>query len=293
MDSHRWEPGPRVEGSGGVEIATWDLGGEGPPLLLTHGTGFHAKTWLPVAPVLCRRFRVWAVDQRGQGASGHVPADDYRDWSPFADDLLAVVDALGLGGEASGVFGAGHSLGAATLILAEQRRPGTFEALYCYEPIVLSPELRSGVTNEQFTIAATARKRRPTFASLDAARANFAGKPPFVRFRPDALDAYVSHAFVPQPDGSVTLACAPEEEAAIYEGSLFSDSWERLPVTDLPVTVAGGADEDGPGIYVPMIAERLKRGKAEHWPALDHFGPMEEPAAIGEAIVAALDPDVS
>jgi pimeloyl-ACP methyl ester carboxylesterase len=278
-------------GAGEVEIATWDLGGDGPPLLLTHGNGLHAKTWLPVAPVLRRHFRLIAVDQRGHGMSGHASPADYLDWSRFADDLIAVVDTLGLGDAATGLVGAGHSLGGAALILAEQRRPGMFAGLYCFEPIIISTAQRapgSRFSDAQLALAELTRKRRATFPSRRAARVNYAGKLPFSRMRADALDAYVEHGLHAQPDGTVRLACRPEEEAAIYEGALSSPGWEHLPAVDIPVTVAASGDEAGAAGLVPGIVDRLVRGQVERWPELDHFGPMAEPDAVGEAIVRAL-----
>ena len=57
-------------------------------------------------------------------------------WQRMADDVLAVQDALGL----RGCLGCGHSLGGCALLLAEAKRPGSFRALYVYEPVVAPPE---------------------------------------------------------------------------------------------------------------------------------------------------------
>lgn len=124
--------GPTVTGSGGVEIATWDLGGSGPPLLLSHATGFHGLVWEPLASGLGAHHHLWALDHRGHGSSGHDPDGRYDDWDRFTDDLLAVIDALGAASllDPADLRGAGHSLGAAILILAAQRRPGVFRSLY-------------------------------------------------------------------------------------------------------------------------------------------------------------------
>ena len=116
------EPGPRVRGAGGVEIATYHLGGDGPPVMLLHATGFHGRCWLPLAPALADHFSVWSIDQRGHGASGKAPTRT-RTGRVFVDDLFAVLDALGLATTGAAI---GHSMGGAVLLLAEQRQPGTF-----------------------------------------------------------------------------------------------------------------------------------------------------------------------
>ncbi len=285
-----WTAGPRVDGRDGVEIATWDLGGDGPPLILLHATGFHAKMWLPLAPVLRRRFRVWAIDQRGHGRSGHQAGGDYRDWSDFVADLFAVIDALGLDDdeEGNGLVAAGHSLGGGVLLLADQARPGCFRSLYCYEPIVVAPDQRERLRTDNGSLAVLARKRRPGFPDRASARANYAAKPPFSRFVPEAIDAYVDHGLVDQPDGSVRLACSPEEEASVYEGAMFHRAWEHLGDNRAPAVLAGSTEPDGPAAYLDLVASAHPAATVERWPELDHFAPMEAPATIAGAIVEAL-----
>src|SRR5262245_2169397 len=98
------EPTRRVRTSGGLQLAVHDLGGEGEPLLLVHATGFHGRVWAPCAHDLLQALdvRCWAPDLRGHGASPLPPeafTDDEPDpallsWDRFADDVLAVADAL-------------------------------------------------------------------------------------------------------------------------------------------------------------------------------------------------------
>ena len=53
----------------GVRLAVHDLGGDGPPLLLSHATGFHGHVFAPLAAALSARFHCWAIDYRGHGSS--------------------------------------------------------------------------------------------------------------------------------------------------------------------------------------------------------------------------------
>lgn len=276
-----------MAGADGVEIATWDLGGSGPPVLLAHATGLHAWTWLGVAAVLGETHRVWALDQRGHGTSGHPPGGSYRDWSRFALDILAVVDALDLTSPA----GVGHSLGGGALILAEQRRPGTFAALWCYEPIVIPPS-GGAVRAGNSTLATISRRRRDRFDSRQAAFDNFAAKPPFDRLAPGVLEAYVEHGFCDDPDGGVRLALSGAEEATVYEGAPLHDAWDHLPAMRLPVTVAGSADGvEGPVALVEDLAGRIPGATVERFEGLSHFGPLEDPRRVGLAVAAALTPE--
>jgi pimeloyl-ACP methyl ester carboxylesterase len=58
----------------GTTIAYWQSG-EGPPLVLVHGTTADHGRWTPVMPAFERRFTVCAIDRRGRGGSGDP--DDY------------------------------------------------------------------------------------------------------------------------------------------------------------------------------------------------------------------------
>ncbi|MCD0486325.1 alpha/beta hydrolase [Streptacidiphilus sp. ASG 303] len=69
------------------------IGGDGPPLLLVHGWPENWYAWRMLMPALARHFTVIAVDQRGIGLTGK-PEDGY-DSATLADDLVALMDALG------------------------------------------------------------------------------------------------------------------------------------------------------------------------------------------------------
>jgi pimeloyl-ACP methyl ester carboxylesterase len=279
------ELGPRVRGAGGVEIATYRLGGDGPPVILLHPTGFHGRCWLPLAPALTDHYSVWSIDQRGHGASGKALDGRYDDWSVFVDDLLAVVDALG----EDKWRGIGHSLGGTVLLLAEQRRPGTFTDLCCYEPVVFPPLPPADSPHRRPSMSELARKRRPHFASRQEARDNFASKPPMQDFDPSALDAYVTYGFVDDPQGGVTLACARDDEASVYEGAPTSGIWDRLGGVRAPVTVLGGDNEsESMARVIDIVARQLPRGVARRLKGLSHFGPFEDPFTVGRIAAEAL-----
>jgi pimeloyl-ACP methyl ester carboxylesterase len=267
----------RVPSTDGVEIAVHDLGGDGPPLLLCHATGFHGRVWSPVAAELADAWRCWALDFRGHGDSGR-PSDGSFSWLGFGDDVLAVVDELGL----TGIPAVGHSKGGAALMLAESARPGTFTRLWCYEPIA-PPPMEAPPVGEN-PLAAGAARRRAVFDSYESAIDNFASKPPLSSLRPDALEAYVRHGFAEQPDGSVRLKCAPEDEAAVYSMAARSGVFERLGAVRCPVVVAASGDGGMPSAIAPLVADALPDGRLEHFGSLSHFGPMEDPPAIAQSI---------
>jgi pimeloyl-ACP methyl ester carboxylesterase len=253
--------------------------------MLLHATGFHGRCWLPLAPALTSQFSVWSIDQRGHGSSGKAPHGRYDNWALFVDDLFAVLDSLG----ERGWRGAGHSLGGAVLLLAEQRQPGTFASLCLYEPVVIPPAAPGEGFGGAISMSDLVRKRRQTFASRQEARQNFASKPPMNRFHPAALDAYVTYGFVDDPAGGVTLACDREDEASVYEGASGSHAWERLSEVRPPVIVLGGFDDRDPvSRFIEDVAGQVQRGQARRLEGLTHFGPFEDPLGVGRVAAAAL-----
>jgi pimeloyl-ACP methyl ester carboxylesterase len=91
-------------------------GGAGAPLLLLHGWGGSSRHWLGAFAALAERNTIYALDLPGFGESPPGPAGGLR---KLAEAALSCIEALGLGR----VGMAGHSLGAATALLAAAARP--------------------------------------------------------------------------------------------------------------------------------------------------------------------------
>ncbi len=264
----------------GLTLALHEHGGAGRPTLLCHATGFHGAVWEPLSAALGDGFERWALDFRAHGASV-VPEGQALPWPEIASDVLTAVDALGA--EPGQLLGVGHSMGGACLLLAEQARPGTFAGLWLFEPITppagaLPP--REGGNH----LADGALRRRRTFPSHAEAIANYASKPPFSALRADALHAYVRHGFGAGEDGAVHLACRPGDESQVYRGGGAHGAFEHLGEVRCPVVVACGEDEAGPAAFAPAIASALPDGRLEQHRHMGHFGPLEAPVVLAEAI---------
>lgn len=75
----------------GTRIA-YTRSGQGPPLVLVHGTGADRTRWTPVLPAFEKDFTVYCVDRRGRGGSGD--AAEYALEQEF-EDIAAVIDGIG------------------------------------------------------------------------------------------------------------------------------------------------------------------------------------------------------
>jgi pimeloyl-ACP methyl ester carboxylesterase len=266
----------------GLSLALHEHGGSGRPTLLCHATGFHGAVWEPLSAALGDGFERWALDFRAHGASTAPPGQDLS-WTHMASDVLTALDALDC--EPGRLLGVGHSMGGACLLLAEQARPGTFAGLWLFEPIAPPPGALAPVQGGS-TLADGALRRRPSFPSFAEALANFAAKPPFNTLRADALHAYVRHGFVAGEDGAVHLACRPEDESRVYRGGGAHAAFEHLAEVTCPVVVACGADTMGPAAFAPAIAEALPQGRLERHRHIGHFGPLEAPGLLADAVRA-------
>jgi pimeloyl-ACP methyl ester carboxylesterase len=118
--------GGRAVSADGTKIAYLAIG-SGPAVVIVHGSLGEGLDWLTVAEQLRGQHRVVLVDRRGHGRSdeGTEPYSLERE----ADDVLAVLDAVG---PASIV---GHSFGARVAMDAALRSaPGSIDLLMLYEP---------------------------------------------------------------------------------------------------------------------------------------------------------------
>ena len=135
--------------------------GAGDPIVLVHGWPQHWWMWRHVVPLLAPHARLVMIDLRGFGWSDAPPGG--YDKQTLADDLLAVLDALGL--DACGLIA--HDWGAWSgflACLAAPERFAAFLALGCPAPRrpAAAPAscARSGASPTRSAIAAPLLGRR-------------------------------------------------------------------------------------------------------------------------------------
>jgi len=268
-----------IESTDGVTVALHDLGGNGPPLLFLHATGFHGRCYRQIAERLHDHFHVWAPDLRGHGDS--ITPDMALPWAGMVDDALAVIDHLELD---EPVHACGHSMGGATVLATELRRPGSIRRAWLYEPIVF-PRVHEMKTREN-PLAEGARRRRDNFASIDDVIDRYTGRGPFTNVDAATLRDYVIHGFR-ETDGGVALKTTGENEARTFEG-LDLDLFALLGEVTVAVTVVASGDGESPSLIAPSVAEALPRGVLTPWADRSHFGPLEDPDRAAAEILQAL-----
>lgn len=250
-------------------------------VVMSHGTGLHAWTWLSLARSFEGRARVLAIDHRGHGDSAKNATD--WSWDAMARDLAAFVAALGL----ERPFVVGHSMGGAVALLAEAAHPGLFRGAVLVDPIVMpAGAYQMTPTLETQPMARRTVRRREVWDSTDQALESYAARPPFASWRRKELETYVRHAFEPDPaGGGVRLKCPARIEAAIYLGGHAVDPWPLLPGIAMPTLVVQGSLADTRGaVDAPRIAATLPHGSFAEVEGATHFLPMDRPDELAALV---------
>ncbi len=174
-------------------------------LVLLHGGGANAHWWDHLAPALCERFRVVALDFRGHGDSDHPDAIEP---GAFARDLRALLEHLG----ADDAVLMGHSMGGHIALDHSALNSGV-RALVAVE-IVRGAPSRS---RRSMRLALAARR---TYRTREDALARYRFLPP-AQNASEALRASIAaHSVREEPDGRF--------------GFKFDPRWFTLPPTQPP-----------------------------------------------------------
>lgn len=278
---------PRIVHANGVQLALWEQPAQGTPMLFTHATGFHGRSWNPIIQQIPRR-NCLTVDLRGHGLSSK-PRPPYR-WHVFGEDVAALTQHLNL----RGAIGVGHSMGGHSLAYAAILQPQAFSELILIDPVILPPSYYTGVEREPHF----ARKRRNRWSSWQEMFDKFVERPPFVQWDRAMLQAYCEFALLAVPgavpdQGAFQLACPPEIEASVYEnsGQHDADLYARLGEVQAQVTIVRCAQLmplAGPMMMnaspaSPDLASRFRHGR-DIEVAYSHFIPMEAPGMIADLL---------
>jgi 3-oxoadipate enol-lactonase len=242
----------------------YELSGSGPTtLVLVHEMGGTLESWDQVLPALNNSRRVLRYDTRGAGLSeklkGHVT------WNQMADDLVALLEALGIGGK---VALAGIAVGAGIAVHFAARHPHRPTALVLHGPALgVSGERRQATLNRAASVE-TGGMRSVAEASL----AN--SYPPVVR-----LDADVFAGFRAR-----WLSNDPESFAAINRMLAAENIEHDLRRITCPVLLTAGRHD---GLRPPSVVEPMVRqvpGAQFLELNTGHFASVQTPGLIGQAI---------
>lgn len=259
----------RTVAAAGAVFPLLDAGGHGAPVLLLHGALGDARTLAPVAERLGPGLRGITVTQRWFGGAGWPADGPAFGVGAHAADMVALVDALGLGPVHLVAWSYACHVALSAALDARER----IASLLLYEPGV--PSWLDAEGRKAFGADAKALYG-PLFAAPDAAsaaRALVEGVGPGLWDRMVPERRAVWEANIPTMPLLLKQTPPPEITA------------ENLAALDRPALVAWG-EASRPAFTVPArsAAAALKRGRGREIPGAGHMWPEEDPGAFAALI---------
>jgi len=239
----------RVPVPGGeLAVSRWPADDPGAPVVLAlHGITANGLSWARVAHHLAGRVTLVAPDLRGRGGSGTVPGP--YGIAAHADDMAAVVDALGVGR----VVLTGHSMGAFTAALTAVRHPHLLTGLLLVDGGVGFP-VPAGLDPDELITAVLGpamRRLSMTFPDREAYRAFWQSHPAFAGSWSPWVDDYVQRDLVGQ-EPELRSSCSLEAvrtDGVDQLGAQVSGAVHQLPLPALLLWAPRGLMDEPQGLY--------------------------------------------
>jgi YbgC/YbaW family acyl-CoA thioester hydrolase len=248
----------------GGELAV-EVRGDGLPVVLVHGFPFDRTMWRHQLAALSRCKRV-APDLRGFGASS--PTADGYSMGRFADDLIAVLDALGL---EQAVF-CGLSMGGYILFELLRRQPQRVRGLILADSRA-EPDNAEGKRARDELIAVARSHGAAALVPLQIpkllAESTRQANPEVVR----------------QVGDMIQRASVPGIVGALEAMKERPDSRPLLPEIKVPTLVMVGAEDalTPPPLSRAMV-NAIPGARYAEIPAAGHLSPLEQPLAATRAM---------
>lgn len=250
----------------------WDSFGDGPAVVLVHGTPTWSYLWRHVAPALAGRFTVYVFDLPGYGASP-APADGAVSIRTHARVLAELLDHWGLDDPAV----AGHDIGGATVLRAHLLHGCRFRRIALIDAVVLAPWITQTTRHIQAHLDVYRTMPEHIFDRITAAHLRTAVH---VGFDPEVFDAY--HARWRGKDGQAAylnkVARFDEDETREFE-PLLGD-------IGIPALVAWGAED---AWLDPSLAGRLGElipgARVEMIEGAGHFAMEDAPDEVAHRLL--------
>ncbi|MDQ1076661.1 MULTISPECIES: alpha/beta hydrolase [Microbacterium] len=277
--------------AGSLRVGEWNPDAVGMPWLLVHGvTASHlAWAWLAVeAP----QQRLIAPDLRGRGRSerGERPLG----MTAHADDLVAVVDALGV----EQVVVVGHSMGAFVSAVFADRHADRVVRVILVDgglPLELPPGMppREAVRH---VLGPTAARLERRFADEGEYRGFWRAHPAFVGREDPLLDSYFAYDLVgaePFLRPATVMSTVEEDSIDQNAGDAIGRAVERMPRPTTLLAAERGLRGEVPPLYPDLDALRATHPRLRDLrrvDGVDHYsivmsevGAREVARAAGEA----------
>lgn len=271
-----WRLDERARVSSG-EVA-YGIFGEGPPVVLVHGTPSRAYIWREVVPTLAEGHAVYVYDLLGFGASERGEGQDVS-IAAQGRALAELVEGWGLDEPQV----AGHDIGGGIALRAHLFEGVPFERISLLDAVVLTPWGTLSLRHVKEHLGAYRTIPNDVFESYVAARLRQATSRP--------MDEGAFEAYLSQWRGVVGQAAYLRKDEALLE----RDTAELEPLLGsigAPVQVVWG-EEDGwlDPSQATILAEKIPNAQAHLVPNAGHFVMEDAPGEVAEVLVGFFSAD--
>jgi pimeloyl-ACP methyl ester carboxylesterase len=257
------------------EIA-WDRVGEGPPVVMVHGTPWSSWTWRRVAPRLAERFTVYVFDLLAFGASDQRPGQDVS-LAAHGTRLAALLEHWRLDRPAV----IAHDIGGAAALRAHLLHGRSVAALALIDVVALAP------WGSPFY--RLVRDHHTVFEQLPAAIHEGVLRAYVGTAQPRALDRDVE-------DSLIAPWLGPAGQSAFYRqiaqaDQRHTDDIEPLlaRITAPTLVIWGEADPWLPATVGTELAERIRGAELVLLPTAGHLVQEDQPDELTRLLRGHLD----
>jgi pimeloyl-ACP methyl ester carboxylesterase len=264
-----WRLTQRAELAGG--LVAWDRLGEGPPVVLVHGTPSWSFVWRGVAPELARRFSVYLLDLVGYGDSERREGQDMS-VAAQGRALAELLDVWGLDRPAL----VGHDVGGAVVLRAHLVEGRPAEALALVDAAVYNPWNTPATLHMKAHLDAYRTMPAHIYERVVSAHLATAVHAPMA---PEVLDAYLRPWR--GPDGQAAYF----RKIAQWQDGHMAELLPLLGSVEVPVLVLWGAEDRW---LDPSLAGRLADDipdcRVRIVEGAGHFAMEDAPAAVASEL---------
>ena len=250
---------------------------DGRRILLSHGCGLAADSYLPFWSLLLERFDLFLFDIRSHGWN---PPGELRNQNVphFVTDFESILRAIGEEFDEKPVIGLFHSVSALVALLHEEQWKG-FSGLVLFDPPIQPP----GGSPEDLveigeSMSADARRRRDCFHTRKQYASLLRRSPSHRHLLPGMADLIAETTLRPADNSSEYQLCCPKEhEAQLYE---YLFGWAMrvdLQRVSCPVKVIGADPTESYSFMPTSDLGNLINVNYDFLPNTSHLLQLEEP----------------
>jgi pimeloyl-ACP methyl ester carboxylesterase len=253
-----------------------EVQGEGPPLVLVHGSWVNGSSWQALAPLLADSFTAVTYDRRGHSRSERP--DTRGSVHEDADDLAALIEAL----ELAPAHVVTSSYGGNFTLRLAAKRPELFRTLSCHEPPLWSllagdPEGQEALERGRGSIESVGA--RIAQGDHEGAARQFVEE---VAFGPGAWENEL-----PPPVRATFVENAPTFLDELRDPDQLAADVEALRTIDVPLRFTQGTESPPTfSLVIDRLVEAMPQARRETIEGAGHVPHLTHPEPYAERIRA-------